>query len=97
MMIPQPHDPLTEADKLTFGETQRHPITALPLEIGSGALPPNQQALIQCDYIEATQGAAAADAMRKKLTDATRYVADAAALASDGISPAIAKATAALR
>lgn len=44
-----------------------HPVTHMPLENGSGALPPDQQAQIHCDVIEQKQGKAAGDEMREKV------------------------------
>lgn len=62
---------LAQAQKNVFGEDAKlHPITMMPLEQGSGALPHDQQAQIHCDYIERTQGKLAADAMRAKVAAA---------------------------
>lgn len=55
-----------------FAYLERHPITGLPLEVGHGALSPDEQARrLHLPLIEQTEGAAAAAAMRIKL-DAAR-------------------------
>jgi hypothetical protein len=72
-----PHDPrhkLTETEKHVFGaDAQRHPITGEPLEMGSGALPPDvQAAVVHIALIEVRDGKAAADIVRQKLDMALR-------------------------
>ncbi len=70
-MPTDPSLPLNLTERLVFGEeATRHPITGIPIELGSGALPADQQAILHCQVIEETEGRAAADAMRKKLADA---------------------------
>ena len=69
---PEKPDLNNRRDELVFGtHAKRHHITGLPLEMGSGALPPDEQARrIQFPQIAATQGQAAADAMLVKLNGA---------------------------
>lgn len=59
---------LAQAQKNVFGaDAKLHPITLMPLEQGSGALPHDQQAMLHLQTIEETDGKEAADAMRRKL------------------------------
>ena len=64
-------------EKLVFGSNAtRHLITGLPLEMGSGALPPYEQALrVHLPYIAQTQGPAVAEAMLIKLNAELRHLA----------------------
>jgi hypothetical protein len=63
--------------KLVFGSNaKRHEITGLPLEQGSGALPPDDQARrVHLPYIARTQGPAAAEAVLIRLNAAERKLA----------------------
>jgi hypothetical protein len=55
-------------EKNVFGfDVRLHPITGMPIEQGSGALPDDEQALLHCDAIEKAHGRELADAMRWKL------------------------------
>jgi hypothetical protein len=64
---------LSVMEKLVFGsDAERHPITGMVLERGSGALPIEAQARGHLALIAATQGQAAADAMRIRLDAAER-------------------------
>jgi hypothetical protein len=58
------HD-LHPNEKLVFGNNaERHPITGLPIELGSGALSPDEQARrVHLPYIARTQGISVAEAM----------------------------------
>jgi hypothetical protein len=67
-----PHDPkhpLTPMEIKTFGaDSYRHELTGEPVEMGSGALPIDQQALfVHCAEIERREGKAVADEVRRKL------------------------------
>ena len=61
-------------EKLVFGsDAERHPITGLPIELGSGALPPDEQARrVHLPYIARTQGISVAEAMLVELDAATK-------------------------
>jgi hypothetical protein len=65
-----PKHPLTPEEIKTFGvDSYRHSITGEPVEVGSGALPPDQQAaLVHVLEIERREGKAAADEVRQKLS-----------------------------
>jgi hypothetical protein len=72
-----PHDPkhlLSETEKHVFGpDSYRDEITGEPVEISSGALPVEQQrALVHVLEIERREGKEAADAVRRKISMATR-------------------------
>jgi hypothetical protein len=57
-----------QATKNTYGHDVRiHPVTKMPIEQGSGALPEHQQVLNHIAAVEREQGSKAANAMRKKL------------------------------
>jgi hypothetical protein len=92
-------EPLTVLEKQTFGaDARRSSITGRILEQGIGALPVRQQEYLHCHAIERQHGKAAADAMRKKLADADKFVTaqkDMAtakqALEADGVSTAAAE------
>ena len=62
------HD-LHPNEKLVFGSNaKRHEITGLPIELGSGALPPDEQARrVHLPYIARTQGISVAEAMLVEL------------------------------
>jgi hypothetical protein len=86
---------LSLPEAIVFGnDAQLHPITKMPLEQGSGAHSPRDQAfLVHLPEIARLHGKAAADAMRQKLIDAdnltaaqTAEAAAKAALARDGVS-----------
>jgi hypothetical protein len=64
MHHPNPKDPLSPVEQLAY--TGRHPITGYPLEHGSGALSDDQQAELHCRTIDAEQGRAAGNEMRRK-------------------------------
>lgn len=77
-MPTNPNEPLSVQEKATFGpNAQRHPITGIPLESGSGALQPKKQAYLHLQVIAHVEGAAVAAEVRKNL-DAF-YAAPAAA------------------
>lgn len=64
---------LTPVQKLVFGADARiHPVTGMPLENGSGALPDKQQALIHLAHIAREQGKDVADAMLDKIVGAEK-------------------------
>jgi hypothetical protein len=65
-----PNPDLHVHQQQVFGvDAKLHPITGLVVEQGSGALPPDEQALfVHVPYILKTQGKAAADAMLLKLS-----------------------------
>jgi hypothetical protein len=72
---PESTDPaMNNRDRLVFGAHARtHPITGMVLEMGSGAHSPDDQArLVHLPFIAATQGTAAAAAMKLKLDAAAR-------------------------
>jgi hypothetical protein len=89
-----PREAISRTEILVFGNTTRHPITGEPLEMGSGALSPRDQAYnVHLKTIAERDGKAAAAEMRKKIEDADKFAAAqtsmAAAkstLASDGVS-----------
>ena len=60
---------LSPTEQAVFGsDAVRHPVTGLPLEQGSGALGPDEQARrVHLPYILRTQGPAAAQAVALKL------------------------------
>lgn len=59
---------LSQAEKNVFGaEAEAHPVTGMALEKGHGALHPDAQAHIHCNYLEQVHGKAHADEMRAKL------------------------------
>jgi hypothetical protein len=64
-------------DQMVYGaDAKLHPVTLMPLEQGSGAHAPDDQALlVHLPEIERTQGKAAADAMRIKLSGSARRLA----------------------
>ena len=71
IFYPPPDKPeVNNHEARTYGiHAKRHPVTGLPLEMGSGALSPDEQARrIHLPEIARTQGQAAADAMLIKLT-----------------------------
>lgn len=76
-----PATPLTMMEKRTFGfSSRRHEITGEPLEVSAGALSPRLQAyLLHLPTIERREGKAAAAEIRKKLEDADKPAAPAAA------------------
>jgi hypothetical protein len=77
--MPQP----SQAEKNTFGDDVKlHPVTLMPLEQGHGALPADQQAMFHIRQVEAKDGEAAADVMRKKMGIPTRADHEAAAAAA---------------
>jgi hypothetical protein len=63
---------LSLPEAIVFGDDATlHPITHMPLEQGSGALSPRDQAfLVHLPELARLHGKAAADAMRQKLIDA---------------------------
>jgi hypothetical protein len=64
-------DRVSRTDVLVYGASVRfHPITKLPLEDGSRALPDHEQALRHLKIIEARDGRDAALAIYAKLTNA---------------------------
>jgi hypothetical protein len=65
----QTNPDLSREQQQVFGvDAVLHEVTGLPLEMGSGALPPDDQArLIHLQVIHATKGPAAAAAMLAKL------------------------------
>ena len=65
-------DHTNRRDFLTYGiDIRFHPITKLPLQNGSGALPDNEQAMrTHLPLIFQTQGRAAYEAMKAKLEKA---------------------------
>ena len=64
--MPDPKEPVSAAEQLVFGSNAvRHPVAGIPLEMGSGALPPDKQAENYFRGIEQTHGKAAADAARR--------------------------------
>jgi hypothetical protein len=67
---------LSPSEKAVFGaDAVRHPLSELPIEQGSGALSPEQQArLVHVPYIAQTQGVAAAEAMLIKLDAEARRI-----------------------
>jgi hypothetical protein len=62
-------DPLNRAEAAVFGDSVRHPVTLMPLERGSGALPIKQQARQHLFEIARTRGRAAADEVCKRLDE----------------------------
>jgi hypothetical protein len=62
-------------EQQVFGaHARRHPITDMPLEMGSGALLPDEQALrVHLPEIERTRGKEVADAMRIRLAISQRH------------------------
>jgi hypothetical protein len=59
---------LTQAQRLVYGaDAKLHPVTGMPLENGSGALPDKQQALMHLAHIAREQGKDVADAMLDKI------------------------------
>ena len=66
--------PLHPNEKAVFGDNaERHPITGLPIELGSGALPPDEQARrVHLPYIARTQGISVAEAMLVELDAAAK-------------------------
>jgi hypothetical protein len=88
--------PLSVPEQHTFGvDAKVHLITGIPVEQGSGALPPHQQALLHCRIIEQHEGKARADELRKLIADAMKFeaaqrdmAAAKATLAADGMTPA---------
>jgi hypothetical protein len=64
MHHPDPKHPLSPVEKLAYSE--RHPITGDPLETGHGAGTLDQQAELHCKTIDAEQGRAAGNEMRRK-------------------------------
>jgi hypothetical protein len=68
MERPDPSHPLTVPEKLVFGvDAQRHPITGYVLEQGYGALSENEQAELHCRIIDAEEGRAAGNELRRKV------------------------------
>jgi hypothetical protein len=67
-----PHDPsrkLTPTEIQVYGpDAKIHPVTGEVCEMGSGALPIDQQALIvHCAEVERREGKIVADELRRKL------------------------------
>lgn len=59
---------ISQAEKNVFGaDAEAHPVTGMAIEKGRGALPPDVQANIHCNIIEAQNGKEAADEMRAKV------------------------------
>jgi hypothetical protein len=60
-------DPLSITEKLIFGpDAKRHAITGRVLELGSGALLENEQTELHCRDIDAKDGRATGNDMRRK-------------------------------
>jgi hypothetical protein len=72
--MPDPTRKLSVTEAHVFGaDAVIHPITNMPLEQGSGALPVDvQAAVVHVAEIERREGRAAADIVRKKLDMALR-------------------------
>jgi hypothetical protein len=72
-----PKTPLSPDEVRIYGSASyRHAVTGLPVELGSGALPPDVQALVvHCPEIERREGKAVADEVRRKLQLASRPLA----------------------
>jgi hypothetical protein len=75
-----PHDPrhkLTPEEIKTFrADSYRHPISGEPVEMGSGALPPDvQAAVVHVAEIERREGPEVANEVRRKLHMAMRPLA----------------------
>jgi hypothetical protein len=67
MERPDPSHPLTVMEKNTFGpDARRHQTTGYVLEQGYGALPENEQAELHCRIIDAEDGRAAGNELRRK-------------------------------
>ena len=66
--LPPADHPLTNEERAVFGhDAVRHPITRLPLQSGSGALPEDVQAMQHLIEIEQMYGTAIADEIRQQL------------------------------
>jgi hypothetical protein len=67
MERPDPLHPLTVPEKLVFGaDARRHPVAGFVLEQGYGALSESAQAEQHCQTIDAEDGRAAGNEMRRK-------------------------------
>jgi hypothetical protein len=67
MSHPDPSHPLTVMERNTFGDhAKRHPITGYVLEQGYGAGSESEQAEQHCRTIDAEEGRAAGNEMRRK-------------------------------
>ena len=67
MPHPDPSHPLTVMEINTFGaDARRHPITGYVLEQGYGARSENEQAEQHCRTIDAEEGRAAGNEMRRR-------------------------------
>jgi hypothetical protein len=79
-------DRVDRMTQLVYGRDVRfHPVTNLPLQQGSGALPDDEQALkIHLPLVAQRDGLAAAQAMHAKLTKAPPEVIAAAAAEAQG-------------
>ena len=66
---------MSRHEQQIFGiHAKRHPITDMPLEMGSGALSPDEQALrVHLPEIERTRGKDVASAMRIRLAISQRH------------------------
>jgi hypothetical protein len=74
-----PHDPkhpLSTWERRTFGDTTRHWLTGEPIELGSGALSPDEQAeRVHIPLIAIRDGEEVANELRRRLRESMRPLA----------------------